>query len=73
MFALLRNGTQIFTDVADKHGYSWFLSAKIGRIRVYSRPIYQSANIVGMLAVQLTLKSSVFSVPPWCNTKGNNR
>ena len=46
MFALLRNGTRIFTDTADKHGFDWFLSANIGRIRVYPRPIYQSVNMV---------------------------
>jgi len=46
MFARLRNWTGIFMDAADEQGYGWFLAAKIGPVRVYSRSVHQSANIV---------------------------
>jgi hypothetical protein len=44
-FALLRNGTRIFTDAADKRRFFTNVSAKIRFICVYPRAIHKSAKI----------------------------
>ena len=46
LFALLRNGTRIFTDAADFRGYKPALLAFIRRIRVYARPIFVENALV---------------------------